>query len=157
LIEQNNRCAICFEVFTKTPHIDHDHETNEFRGLLCRSCNHLLGNARDKILILENAIQYLKRYGVKMKKHKFSHTIVEHHEDGSHTVHHVHEKHKHVDTTPKRDGDVKGAAGDHDALMDHIMDHTSQPNPGEMNDAANQPMPGAGAPPPGAAGAPPVA
>jgi hypothetical protein len=48
---------------------------------------------------------------------------------------------------------VKGAVGSHDELMDHLMDHTSEPNPGEGNDAANDPMPGAGAPPPGAAGA----
>jgi hypothetical protein len=91
------------------------------------------------------------------KHHKFSHTVIEHHADNTHTIHHVHEKHNHVDNTPKREGDVKGAVGSHDELMDHMMDHTSQPNPGEANDAANQPMPGAGAPPPGAAGAPPAA
>ena len=91
-----------------------------------------------------------------MKKHHFSHTVVEHHADNSHTVHHIHEKHGHHDSTPKRDGDVKHAAGDHDSLMDSMMDHTSAPNAGEGNDAANQPMPGAGAPPLGAAGAPPV-
>jgi uncharacterized protein involved in copper resistance len=58
-----------------------------------------------------------------MKKHKYTHTHVEHHKDGSHTVHHVHEEGPHKD--------VKGAAGDHDAMIDHIMDHTSEPNPGE--------------------------
>lgn len=61
-----------------------------------------------------------------MKKHKFTHTHVEHHKDGSHTVHHVHEEGPHKD--------VKGAAGDHDAMIDHIMDHTSEPNPGEGQD-----------------------
>lgn len=90
-----------------------------------------------------------------MKKHHFSHTVVEHHEDGSHTVHHVHKKHG-FNGPEKREGDVKGAAGDHDSMMDHLMDHTSAPNAGEGNDAANQPMPGAGVPPPGAAGAPPA-
>jgi hypothetical protein len=58
-----------------------------------------------------------------MKKHKFTHSHVEHHKDGSHTVHHVHEEGPHKD--------VKGAAADHDAMMDHMMDHTSAPNPGE--------------------------
>lgn len=87
-----------------------------------------------------------------MKKHKFTHTHVEHHKDGSHTVHHVHEDGPHKD--------VKAAVGSHDELMDHMMDHTSAPNPGEGNDAANTPMAGAaagaapaamgGAPPPGA-------
>ena len=85
-----------------------------------------------------------------MKKHKFTHTHVEHHKDGSHTVHHVHEDGPHKD--------VKGAAADHDAMMDHMMDHTSQMNPGEGNDVADHPMAGAAAvPPPGAAGAPPAA
>lgn len=79
-----------------------------------------------------------------MKKHKFSHTHVEHHKDGSHTVHHVHEEGPHKD--------VKGAAGDHDAMLDHVMDHTSEPNPGEETMAATPQVgavpgaaPGAGA------------
>lgn len=84
-----------------------------------------------------------------MKKHHFSHTVTEHHKDGSHTIHHIHEKHGHVHTTPVREGDVKGAAGNHDEMMDHMMDHTSAPNEGEAT-----PPPAAGAPPPAAAGAP---
>lgn len=77
------------------------------------------------------------------KKHKFTHTHIEHHEDGSHTVHHVHQ-----------DGpahDVKGAVADHDGMMDHMMDHTSSMNPGE--EAANAGPAGAAAP----AGAAPAA
>lgn len=91
-----------------------------------------------------------------MKKHPFSHTVVEHHKDGSHTVHHIHEKHDHQHSTPVRDGDVKGAAGDHDAMMDHMMDHTSEPNPGEAEANAGPAAPGAvpgAAPAAGAAGA----
>jgi len=61
------------------------------------------------------------------KKHKFSHTHIEHHGDGSHTVHHVHEEGPHKD--------VKAAVADHDGLMDHMMDHTSEPNDGEGHDA----------------------
>jgi hypothetical protein len=73
LEEQDFKCAICSIKFvilfgglrgnTLVPHIDHDHETNEFRGILCASCNHLLGMAHDKILVLEKAILYLKKYG----------------------------------------------------------------------------------------------
>jgi hypothetical protein len=74
-----------------------------------------------------------------MRKHNFSHTVVEHHEDGSHTVHHVHKKHNFAGPE-KRDGDVKGAAMDHDGMMDHVMDHTSQMNPGEGNNEANEAM-----------------
>jgi hypothetical protein len=43
--------------------IDHDHNTQEIRGILCRHCNHLLGHAFDKVEILESAQQYLKRAG----------------------------------------------------------------------------------------------
>lgn len=88
-----------------------------------------------------------------MKHHPFSHSVVEHHKDGSHTVHHIHEKHGHVHSVPVRDGDVKVAAGDHDHMMDHMMDHTSQPNAGEGHDEANVALPAAGAPAPVAAGA----
>ena len=87
------------------------------------------------------------------KHHKFTHTHVEHHNDGSHTVHHVHVDGPHAD--------VKGAAADHDGMMDHIMDHTSAPNTGEGMDANNVAMPAqvAGAPAavPGAPGAAPAA
>ena len=81
------------------------------------------------------------------KKHQFSHSVVEHHEDGSHTVHHIHKKHGFVHSTPVRDGDVKGAASNHDEMVDHMMDHTSAMNPGEDKDVENQPLAGAsGAP-----------
>jgi hypothetical protein len=43
LLRQNGACAICLKLFTKTPHVDHDHKTNKVRGLLCLRCNHLLG------------------------------------------------------------------------------------------------------------------
>jgi hypothetical protein len=61
------------------------------------------------------------------KKHKFSHTHVEHHKDGSHTIHHQHE-----------DGaqhDVKHAAMNLDGVHDSLQDHLGTPNPGEA--AAN--------------------
>ena len=40
---------------------DHDHKTGKFRGLLCHKHNALLGFADDKIEILEDAINYLRR------------------------------------------------------------------------------------------------
>ena len=57
------------------------------------------------------------------KKHKFSHSTVEHHKDGSHTVTHHHEEGSHKD--------VKHAVPNHDAMIDSMMDHTSSPNTGE--------------------------
>ena len=36
--EQEYKCAACREDLP-VPHIDHDHVTGKFRGLLCRRCN----------------------------------------------------------------------------------------------------------------------
>ena len=61
-IEQGGRCAICGKhqsEFKKRLHVDHCHETETNRGLLCRSCNLLLGHSNDNTEILMNAIKYL--------------------------------------------------------------------------------------------------
>ncbi len=66
LLEQNNACAICgklFSDFPKSPFCDHDHETNETRGLLCSGCNTGLGMFLDSPELLENAAEYLRKYG----------------------------------------------------------------------------------------------
>lgn len=39
--------------------IDHDHKTNNVRGMLCNHCNRGLGHFRDDPLLLEFAAQYL--------------------------------------------------------------------------------------------------
>jgi Recombination endonuclease VII len=145
---QDNRCAICLDVFTKTPQVDHNHVTGKNRDLLCRFCNLVLGNAKDRIAVLKRAVDYLKKHEDIMKKHKYSHSHIEHHKDGSHTVHHVHEDGPHKDH--------KSAVGSHDELMDNMMDHTSTPNPGESSEPMQGAAPAAAAAPPGVAGAPPA-
>ena len=40
--------------------LDHDHETNKFRGWLCHDCNRGIGLLGDNISGLESAIKYLK-------------------------------------------------------------------------------------------------
>lgn len=64
LEKQQNSCAICKLSFTLTGryHVDHNHLNGQVRGLLCRNCNHLLGNARENTSMLSNAISYLKEY-----------------------------------------------------------------------------------------------
>lgn len=42
--------------------VDHDHESDAVRDLLCRLCNMGLGSARDSIAVLERMIAYLKRH-----------------------------------------------------------------------------------------------
>ncbi|MEV0601009.1 endonuclease VII domain-containing protein [Streptomyces sp. NPDC050315] len=41
--------------------IDHCHETGVVRGALCQSCNFMLGNARDDVDVLLQAIKYLSK------------------------------------------------------------------------------------------------
>jgi hypothetical protein len=67
LNDQGNACAICQ---TKIPggnkesfFIDHDHETGKVRGLLCRSCNLMIGHAKDETQLLATAIGYLVYWG----------------------------------------------------------------------------------------------
>lgn len=69
LSKQKNVCAICLkEEIAMDPRtkkiknlaVDHCHRTSKIRGLLCQSCNHLLGRAKDEIRILNAAIEYLE-------------------------------------------------------------------------------------------------
>lgn len=59
---QNGVCAICKKPETDRPlAVDHDHETNEVRGLLCKRCNIGLGNLYDSVETLQSAIEYLQK------------------------------------------------------------------------------------------------
>jgi hypothetical protein len=64
LVDQNNACAICGIEATELKrelNVDHNHETNKIRGLLCHHCNIGLGNFRDSTTLLSVAIEYLER------------------------------------------------------------------------------------------------
>jgi len=58
---QGGRCAICRNKSrTIRLAVDHDHQTQAVRGLLCKRCNHdLLGGGHDSIDMLLRAIAYL--------------------------------------------------------------------------------------------------
>ena len=62
--KQENKCAICKEEICITESaIDHNHSTDKFRGLLCKTCNRALGMFKDSPKILKSAIDYLKEKG----------------------------------------------------------------------------------------------
>jgi hypothetical protein len=64
LSKQAGKCAICNEVFSKTPQIDHCHNTDRVRGLLCWPCNVMLGmvekGIKRNVDILDKITEYLK-------------------------------------------------------------------------------------------------
>jgi hypothetical protein len=67
---QERVCAICKEPektfsnngFPKHLAVDHCHTTGKVRGLLCHHCNAGIGNLKDNIELLKEAITYLSRY-----------------------------------------------------------------------------------------------
>jgi hypothetical protein len=78
LDEQKGVCAICKSSNPKTKNnsdkfcIDHNHITNEIRGLLCSECNSALGQFRDDPNILMSAYEYLNDKGNYKEHSKFS-------------------------------------------------------------------------------------
>jgi hypothetical protein len=69
LEQQGNKCAICngTDAGVKGWNFDHDHAKAHkdpigHRGILCRSCNLMLGNAKDDVAVLALAIQYLEKW-----------------------------------------------------------------------------------------------
>lgn len=58
--EQNGVCKICRNSCSTKLCVDHNHETMEIRGLLCKPCNTGLGYFKDNINTLEAAIKYLQ-------------------------------------------------------------------------------------------------
>ena len=71
LESQNYRCKLCGTTAARTEKtgrrrdksalcVDHCHKTGRIRGLLCRSCNSMLGMAKEDTTVLLKAIQYLK-------------------------------------------------------------------------------------------------
>jgi hypothetical protein len=62
LESQGGRCAICRRIDPgRALSVDHDHQSGRVRGLLCSSCNVLLGHAREDPTTLVAAITYLEQ------------------------------------------------------------------------------------------------
>lgn len=61
---QEECCAICQKhIEISDSAIDHNHITQEFRGVLCKKCNRALGLFEDSPSILKNALEYLITMG----------------------------------------------------------------------------------------------
>ena len=62
LEKQNFKCASCKDVISEEKsHIDHDHKTNQVRGLLCSLCNSGLGLFLDNPTRLRQAAEYVEK------------------------------------------------------------------------------------------------
>ena len=59
--EQGGVCAICKREPKSFLYVDHDHLTNEVRGLLCPACNVGIGNLGDTADGARAALHYLER------------------------------------------------------------------------------------------------
>lgn len=77
LKNQNNKCAICkveYGTTNKKFSVDHCHNSDLVRGLLCSRCNLGLGYFMDDVNLLKNAIEYLHNNqsykGLKYKNEK---------------------------------------------------------------------------------------
>lgn len=62
LNKAEGRCEICRDPLTAY-NVDHNHDTGEVRGILCRACNTALGVFRDDPTILRSAVRYLTDRG----------------------------------------------------------------------------------------------
>lgn len=60
--EQNDSCVICNKQFSRTPHVDHDHETNLTRQLICSGCNLKVGVFESDKDIVKEIILYLYKH-----------------------------------------------------------------------------------------------
>jgi hypothetical protein len=64
--KQGYLCPICNGDSREEPYrlsVDHDHQTNEIRGLLCNPCNYALGLFYDDPERLKRAVEYLATAG----------------------------------------------------------------------------------------------
>lgn len=59
LESQGGNCAICQREPSSRPHVDHDHDTGNVRGLLCGPCNRGIGYLGDSPDVVRRALEYL--------------------------------------------------------------------------------------------------
>jgi hypothetical protein len=71
-VAQGYVCAACGQPETRKRNgvliklaVDHDHETDIVRGLMCSNCNTALGLLKDSLIVIEMPHQYLRTRGSK--------------------------------------------------------------------------------------------
>lgn len=71
LLAQSGVCAICFKPETSVVNgkikplaVDHCHDSEKIRGLLCARCNQAVGLFGEEVNVLSNAIDYLRKHSI---------------------------------------------------------------------------------------------
>jgi hypothetical protein len=71
LLEQNGVCCICKKPETSVVNgkikplaVDHCHDSEKIRGLLCARCNQAIGLLNEDVNILNSAIEYLRTHAI---------------------------------------------------------------------------------------------
>jgi hypothetical protein len=59
--QQDNQCAICTTSNATKWHVDHCHTSGKIRGILCATCNLMLGLAKENPATLKLGAQYLEQ------------------------------------------------------------------------------------------------
>jgi len=67
--DQNGQCKICSTSFNFEEYgqpgsfcVDHDHNTGAVRGLLCAHCNRGIGQFKENLQFIKNAVIYLEEH-----------------------------------------------------------------------------------------------
>ena len=58
---QGGGCAICSDHNSRLC-VDHCHATGKVRGILCLTCNFMIGHSREQIAFLEEGASYLRKH-----------------------------------------------------------------------------------------------
>ena len=65
-VSQDHACKICRVPFAQLPksqiHLDHDHETNRARGILCQRCNTFVGVVEANKRFLPTVLEYIDEF-----------------------------------------------------------------------------------------------
>ena len=72
--KRSQRCEVCYQPCLSC--FDHDHETNAFRGWLCRRCNLVLGMVKDNPILLRNLAMYLDNNNIEARPERILNALL---------------------------------------------------------------------------------